>query len=197
MFTGPCECAPGLYGAKLTHGPPTDAGFFYDSFMGSNSVTPEMKAGLEKKAKQIADSKQDYERIVVTKEECVEALAKEHEPSRMRRARALTLLAGHNMLDFHNMAVASRLRGTPFELDTVQLWQQPQGGGSIKWATEVWDVRQFSRRNAFVYPRAGTLDGTPCKPAPNYVRCRACNGSMTARNCREPTKAESDLKCDD
>uniref|UniRef100_A0A7S3AP41 Probable threonine--tRNA ligase, cytoplasmic n=1 Tax=Haptolina ericina TaxID=156174 RepID=A0A7S3AP41_9EUKA len=69
------EALEGLYGAKLTHGPPTDDGFFYDSFMGSESVTPDMVSALEKKAKQIADSKQDYERVVVTKDECLELFA--------------------------------------------------------------------------------------------------------------------------
>ena len=66
------EALESLYGARLTHGPPTDGGFFYDSFMGANSVTPEMTSALEKKVKQIADAKQDYERIVVTKEECLQ-----------------------------------------------------------------------------------------------------------------------------
>ena len=59
-------------GARLTHGPPTDAGFFYDSYMGENAVTADMKAGLEKKAKAIIDQKQPFERVVVTKEQCLE-----------------------------------------------------------------------------------------------------------------------------
>ena len=59
-------------GARLTHGPPTESGFFYDSYMGENAVTAEMKGGLEKKAKAIADQKQPFERVVVTKEQCLE-----------------------------------------------------------------------------------------------------------------------------
>ena len=43
-------------------------------------------------------------------------------------------------------AIAARIRGTPFKVDTVQMWQQPQGGGAITWTTEIWDVRPFSRR---------------------------------------------------
>ena len=31
-------------GARLTHGPPTDAGFFYDSYMGDQAVSADMKA---------------------------------------------------------------------------------------------------------------------------------------------------------
>jgi len=69
------EALESLYGARLTHGPPTDAGFFYDSFMGSSAVTPEMTTALEKRAKAIADEKQPYERIVVTKEECLALFA--------------------------------------------------------------------------------------------------------------------------
>ena len=30
------EALESLYGARLTHGPPTDGGFFYDSYMGAN-----------------------------------------------------------------------------------------------------------------------------------------------------------------
>ena len=129
-------------------------------------------------------------------DECREALLKNPDPSRIRRARAFSYLAGHNMLDFHNMALATRLRGTPFELDTVQMWQQPQGGGSILWTTEIWDVRPFTRRTAFFYPRAGALDGSPCRPRPGFPQCRACKGSQLARNCLEETKAEAAVNCD-
>ena len=59
-------------GARLTHGPPTDAGFFYDSYMGDQAVSADMKASLEKKAKAIIDQKQPFERVVVTKEQCLE-----------------------------------------------------------------------------------------------------------------------------
>ena len=65
------EALESLYGARLTHGPPTEGGFFYDSYMGSSAVTTEMTSALEKKAKQIADAKQEYERIVITKEQCL------------------------------------------------------------------------------------------------------------------------------
>ena len=32
------EALESLYGARLTHGPPTDGGFFYDSFMGGSQT---------------------------------------------------------------------------------------------------------------------------------------------------------------
>jgi threonyl-tRNA synthetase len=66
------EALESLYGARLTHGPPTDTGFFYDSYMGQTSLSAEMTEKLEKKAKAIADQKQPYERVVVTKEECLQ-----------------------------------------------------------------------------------------------------------------------------
>jgi len=65
------EALESLYGTRLTHGPPTSGGFFYDSYLGASTVTPDMQTALEKKAKQIADSKQPFERVVVTKEECL------------------------------------------------------------------------------------------------------------------------------
>lgn len=66
------EALEGLYGARLTHGPPTEGGFFYDSYMGTTGVSGDMTKELEKKAKAIADAKQEYERVVVTKEECLQ-----------------------------------------------------------------------------------------------------------------------------
>jgi len=69
------EALETLYGARLTHGPPTDGGFFYDSYMGQNSVTSDMTSALEKKAKSITDAKQPYERVIVTKEECLQIFA--------------------------------------------------------------------------------------------------------------------------
>mmetsp|Transcript_47664 Transcript_47664/g.158891 ORF Transcript_47664/g.158891 Transcript_47664/m.158891 type:complete len:791 (+) Transcript_47664:31-2403(+) len=60
------EC---LYSAQLTHGPPLQTGFFYDSFLGSNSYRPEMNEELEKRVKKICDAKQPFERVVVTKAE--------------------------------------------------------------------------------------------------------------------------------
>lgn len=78
-------------------------------------------------------------------EECNEALAQKPDPSRTSRAQAYSYVAGHNMLDFHNMAIAQSLRGTLYELDTMQMWQQPQGGGAIEWTTEIWDVRPITR----------------------------------------------------
>ena len=80
------EALESLFGAKLTHGPPTEGGFFYDSFLGGNTVTGEMIAALEKKVKQIADEKQPFERVVVTKDECLELFSSN--PFKVLRSRS-------------------------------------------------------------------------------------------------------------
>ena len=60
-----------LYGGRLTHGPPTETGFFYDTYLGEMAVDQAKMAQLEKKAMAIAEQKQPFERVVVTKEECL------------------------------------------------------------------------------------------------------------------------------
>jgi len=65
------EALESLFGAHLTHGPPTDGGFFYDSFMGEAAVDKEKVGQLESRAKLIVDQKQPFERVVVSKEECL------------------------------------------------------------------------------------------------------------------------------
>ncbi|KAL3916740.1 MAG: hypothetical protein SGPRY_006691 [Prymnesium sp.] len=66
------EALETLYGVKLTHGPATSTGFFYDSYMGKTPVTTEMTAAVEKKVKQLVDAKSAFERVVVSKEEAAE-----------------------------------------------------------------------------------------------------------------------------
>lgn len=71
------ECLECGYGCHLTVGPPVKNGFFYDSYMGARTVDEEMKADLEKKAKVIcnSDKGQQFERLVVTKEEALQLFA--------------------------------------------------------------------------------------------------------------------------
>ena len=45
------EALESLYGARLTHGPPTDSGFFYDSFMGGKCVPPPPRSCCESAAR--------------------------------------------------------------------------------------------------------------------------------------------------
>lgn len=47
------EALEGLYGARLTHGPPTENGFFYDSYMGEN-CTPRRTAAAPRSHRCVA-----------------------------------------------------------------------------------------------------------------------------------------------
>uniref|UniRef100_A0A7S0IKQ1 Probable threonine--tRNA ligase, cytoplasmic n=1 Tax=Calcidiscus leptoporus TaxID=127549 RepID=A0A7S0IKQ1_9EUKA len=69
------EALESLYSAQLTHGPATDTGFFYDSFLGGNPFKPEMGADVEKKVTKICNEKQPFERVVITKEDALQLFA--------------------------------------------------------------------------------------------------------------------------
>jgi threonyl-tRNA synthetase len=64
-----------LYGAWLTHGPPLDTGFFYDSFMGNTSISQTDYEVIEKEFKKYVQEKQPFERILLTKAEALEMFA--------------------------------------------------------------------------------------------------------------------------
>ena len=55
-----CACAPQAleteFSARLTHGPPLENGFFYDSYLGGGSYSESMKATVEKKVALPTDS---------------------------------------------------------------------------------------------------------------------------------------------
>jgi len=57
------------YGVHLTHGPPTDQGFFYDSYAGKDIFTEKNYKDIEKAAQKIVSEKQNFERLVLTKED--------------------------------------------------------------------------------------------------------------------------------
>ena len=59
------------YGVHLTHGPPTDSGFFYDSYTGGDKFNETNYKAIEACAKKIAGEKQKFERLVLTKEEAL------------------------------------------------------------------------------------------------------------------------------
>jgi threonyl-tRNA synthetase len=65
----------GEFSAQLTHGPPTDTGFFYDSWMGGSPFAEALKTQTEKRVMKIAGEKQAFERVVVTKEEALQLFA--------------------------------------------------------------------------------------------------------------------------
>ena len=63
------ECAEHEYGCRLSHGPPTAMGFFYDMALEPGEAVRETEwPSLENKAKKFTKDKQAFERLVVSKE---------------------------------------------------------------------------------------------------------------------------------
>ena len=100
-------------------------------------------------------------------------------------------LAKHNALDFVTALMLRELRGTARQLDTLQLYRQPQGGLETgQYATEIWDVRSLQARSLGTppppadRPRLGWLDGSECRLSPTWASCLACAGSKLERACR-------------
>lgn len=59
------------FGVHLTHGPPTEDGFFYDSYTGKDMFSEKNYPTIEKVAKKICSSDQKFYRLVLTKEEAL------------------------------------------------------------------------------------------------------------------------------
>ena len=63
------ECAEHEYGCRLSHGPPTNMGFFYDMALEEGQAVRETEwPSLESKAKKFAKDKQAFERLEVSKD---------------------------------------------------------------------------------------------------------------------------------
>lgn len=60
------------FGVHLTHGPPTDTGFFYDSYTGKDFFTDKSYKAIEDAAKKVVSAKQDFQRLILTKEQALE-----------------------------------------------------------------------------------------------------------------------------
>jgi threonyl-tRNA synthetase len=69
------EALEHLFGSKLTIGPPLKGGFYYDSYMGSDSIKEDDYKPIEKEVQKIIKQKQKFERMVVTKDEALEMFA--------------------------------------------------------------------------------------------------------------------------
>lgn len=59
------------FGVHLTHGPPTEDGFFYDSYAGIDNFNEKNYATIEKVAKKICSDDQKFQRLVLTKEQAL------------------------------------------------------------------------------------------------------------------------------
>jgi len=122
-----------------------------------------------------------------------------------KRSMTLSLLAGSAGLDEALKTLMLRLPRR-LRLDTLQLWQQPQGGGSLLWATELMDVRHAglfpkgareraiaadpellarrARRLVGGLNVAGTASTTAaCLPSRGFERCLACANSTLEVIC--------------
>ena len=60
------------YGVKLCHGPPTDNGFFYDSYTGKDIFKSTNYLEIEKAAKTVALNNQIFERLILKKKDALE-----------------------------------------------------------------------------------------------------------------------------
>jgi threonyl-tRNA synthetase len=69
------EALEHLFGSKLTIGPPLKGGFYYDSYMGKDSIKEDDYKPVEQEVNKIIKQKQQFERMVVTKEEALELFA--------------------------------------------------------------------------------------------------------------------------
>lgn len=65
----------GTFGAHLTIGPPLQAGFYYDSYMGDHTVPEEDLKKVEAKALEVCKQKYVFQRLVLTKQQALEMFA--------------------------------------------------------------------------------------------------------------------------
>jgi len=59
------------FGVHLCHGPPTDSGFFYDSYSGKDIFSEKNYKALEDASAKIVKEKQTFQRLVLSKEEAL------------------------------------------------------------------------------------------------------------------------------
>lgn len=60
------------FGVKLTIGPPTETGFFYDSYTGDNIFKEDHYPLIEKAAQKVVKESQSFDRLVLSKDEALE-----------------------------------------------------------------------------------------------------------------------------
>lgn len=60
------------FGAFLTHGPPLETGFFYDSFTGDVKLSPSDYGKIEEQAKEIIKQKHPFQKIYINREQALE-----------------------------------------------------------------------------------------------------------------------------
>ena len=114
------------------------------------------------------------------------------------------------LLDIVNERLLKKRVGTAEEIDTVQLYQQPQGLYSQRTAVELWDVRHlhsrfvphallFAKRRSgtrglaglsHLVPFHGGANGAACKLSQDWHSCLACENSSLESACK-PWRADT------
>ena len=59
------------FGVHLCHGPPTEQGFFYDSYTGSDIFSQDNYKAIEEAAKKVSNEKQTFQRLVLSKQDAL------------------------------------------------------------------------------------------------------------------------------
>lgn len=60
------------FGAYLTHGPPLETGFFYDSFTGASKLNPKDYGKIESDAKSMIKSKLPFQKVFINREQALD-----------------------------------------------------------------------------------------------------------------------------
>eukprot|EP00924_Labyrinthula_sp_SR-Ha-C_P004493 maker-scaffold_1-snap-gene-2.5-mRNA-1 protein AED:0.01 eAED:0.01 QI:0/0.5/0.33/1/1/1/3/11/805 len=66
------ECLECKLGSHLTVGPPIQSGFYYDSYIGENGLDDSKIKQITKTAQKMSKQKQEFQRLVLTKDEALE-----------------------------------------------------------------------------------------------------------------------------
>ncbi|KAK2196878.1 bifunctional Class II Aminoacyl-tRNA synthetase-Biotinyl protein ligase (BPL) and lipoyl protein ligase (LPL)/Aminoacyl-tRNA synthetase [Babesia duncani] len=81
-----------LFGGYVTIGPPTKEGFFYDVYLGENTLVPEDMQEIAKHMRQLAKKKHLFQRLVCTREQAMELM--KYNPFKLELIRK-KVLPGH------------------------------------------------------------------------------------------------------
>lgn len=61
-----------IYGIHLTHGPPLQTGFFYDFYMGEETIDPTRIKEIEKSVKKVIKKNAPFQKLVISREQALE-----------------------------------------------------------------------------------------------------------------------------
>jgi len=128
------------FSAQLTHGPPTENGFFYDSYMGGSPFADSMKDKIEKRVQAITGEKQEFNRVIVTKEEALEIFAnnpfkKAIISSKLPEGSSTTVYQNGTFVDLcrgPHVASTGRVKAFTVTKNSASLWLGKQGNDQLQ-----------------------------------------------------------------